>query len=460
MRKKITINKKETKTKLIILFFIAIVLAASCFFYQPIENALGIGEVAASGQFVDIEVVNSSDMVVHYIDVKQADCTFIELPDGTTMLIDSGDKATADDVVKYIQAVLGTSKTIDYFVLTHSDSDHVGGAAKVFDAFEIKNIYRPFALAGTCPKDKKNTTANFVCAEIEDLSAAYEFMLSNEILKDNAEDYPRIVTETYLEVVDKIYAERYNGNSLRPNITVNYDGITISSTDADKPFEIEFYAPLVVNSDITLTYMGATSTQGYATKAYGATTSTGKNAISPVIRLEYLGNKFLFTGDIYNTAEKNVVDNLSNSDREDLADITVYQAGHHGASNSNSEEFLNVITPKYTVVSSNNEGNDYEHPSEEFLERIANLPHDITDYLLRTDQQGTIVFGVSNVGDIAYSTNVQITYPVFELRWWQIAVGLFVVSAVVLFNVKYVNKSTKKSSKKTTKTTYSYAKRR
>ncbi len=450
MRKKIKLNKIEIKHKVIILFFVAIILIASCFFSGPIENALGIGEISDSGAFVGVDVVNNSNMMVHYIDVKQADCTFIELPDGKTMLIDSGDRATASDVVEYITAVLGTSKTIDYFVLTHSDSDHIGGAPSILDAFEIKNIYRPFALAGKYSSDNTTALENFTCNEKEDLSSLYTFMLQDSTLKANAKQLPRVKTTIYNTVIDKIYSEKYNNSTQYASVCVNYDGLTIVSSDEQNPYEIEFYAPLVLDPK-TPVESKALHTSGYVTKGYGATSAKGFNAISPVIRIEYLDNKFLFTGDIYEDAEAEVVASFEGQDIEELSNITVYQAGHHGAKNSNTQEFLNIINPTYTVVSSNNEGNDYNHPSEEFLNRLKKLNHQVTDYLLRTDQQGTIVFGVDEKGEIAYSANVQVTQSIFAVSWWQIAVGIFIVVAILLFNIKYKSKSNTKSGQKKTK---------
>lgn len=446
MRKKIKLNKIEVKHKLIILVILAIILVASCFFSGPIENALGIGEVSESGAFAGVDVVNNSNMVVHYIDVKQADCTLIELPDGKTMLIDSGDRATASDVVEYITAVLGTSKIIDYFVLTHSDSDHVGGAPAIFDAFEIKNIYRPFAIAGKYSNSETTALENFTCNANEDLAGLYNYMLSNDALKATAKQLPRAKSSIYNTVVEKMYSEKYGNDTQYASVCVNYDGLTIISDDELNPYEIEFYAPLVMDPRTPIDSWTSYTT-GFITKGYGATSAKGFNAISPVIRIEYLNNKFLFTGDIYEDAETDVVNSLEGQDREELSNITVYQAGHHGAKNSNTQELLNLINPTYTVVSSNNEGNDYNHPSEEFLKRLKKLNHEVTDYLLRTDQQGTIVFGVDSVGNISYSANVQITQAIFEVRWWQIAVGIFIVATVVLFNIKYQSKTQNKQKK-------------
>ena len=78
-------------------------------------------------------------MRVHFIDVGQADSTFIELGNGQTMLIDAG--LGGDDVVDYIRDLQYSS--IDFVVATHPHDDHIGGMATVFDSFEIGKMYMP-----------------------------------------------------------------------------------------------------------------------------------------------------------------------------------------------------------------------------------------------------------------------------------------------------------------------------
>lgn len=46
--------------------------------------------------------VEYQDLIVHFIDVGQGDSTFIELPNGETMLIDAGEREYGDRVVAYI----------------------------------------------------------------------------------------------------------------------------------------------------------------------------------------------------------------------------------------------------------------------------------------------------------------------------------------------------------------------
>lgn len=86
----------------------------------------------------------SDDMVVHFIDVGQADSIFIELPNDECMLIDAGEKDQADKITAYIYNQ--GYDTIDYVVATHPHSDHIGGMADVVNSFTIKNFYMTAAV--------------------------------------------------------------------------------------------------------------------------------------------------------------------------------------------------------------------------------------------------------------------------------------------------------------------------
>ena len=451
MRRTYKLSRKELIIKSIIILFVGVVLAVSCLFSSQIESMLHIGKTQASGDYVKLDELNTSELaadnfIVHYVDVGQGDCTFIELPDGKNMLIDTGDVATADNVVDYLHAVLGTSLVIDYMVITHSDQDHIGGATAVLAAFEVQNIYRPFAISGTYADDS-TALANFTPNAAEDLGDYFVTMASStdNNLKNNASKLPRVTTNIYKNVVEAIYAEG-------ANVCVNHDELTLSSTQVGIEFSIKWYAPLCVKSSETNSIVDIAAhtnhTTGYVTKGYGANTAEGKNAVSPIIKLEYKEKKYLFSGDIYDSAEKDVVENLTTEEKQELANITAYQAGHHGASNSNCVELLNIITPTYTVVSAG-KNNKYKHPTEEFLNRIKALPHDRNDYLLRTDLQGTIVFVEDNTGTVKYAANVEISQKVFEVEWWQLALGIFVIVAVfvICFRINNIKQSVKSAKK-------------
>lgn len=82
----------------------------------------------------------AEQMRVTFIDVGKGDCILLE-KDGVFALIDAGYEDTSDDVISFLkkQGV----ETLDAFIVTHYDKDHVGGAAAVAQAFAVKQCYLP-----------------------------------------------------------------------------------------------------------------------------------------------------------------------------------------------------------------------------------------------------------------------------------------------------------------------------
>lgn len=104
------------------------------------------------------------------------------------------------------------------------------------------------------------------------------------------------------------------------------------------------------------------------------------NNYSPVIKLTYFNNSFLFTGDAAFESEKEILQ--KNSD----LNADVIKIGHHGSSTSTSPDFLKAVNPKIAVISVG-KNNDYGHPSSETLSLLNR--NKIKIY--RTDLNGTIV---------------------------------------------------------------------
>lgn len=92
-------------------------------------------------------VYSENALRVHFIDVGQADCTLVELPQGKTMLIDAGNNDDGDDVVSYLK-MCGIEK-VDVLVGTHPHEDHIGGLDDVINSFEIGEIYMPKVQSNT-----------------------------------------------------------------------------------------------------------------------------------------------------------------------------------------------------------------------------------------------------------------------------------------------------------------------
>lgn len=90
--------------------------------------------------------------------------------------------------------------------------------------------------------------------------------------------------------------------------------------------------------------------------------------------------------DILITGDRNAFGERSLLRHEDIPDVDILIAGHHGSKYSSCEELLATSAPEIVCVSVGEE-NPYGHPASEALERFANFG--CTVY--RTDQHGTIV---------------------------------------------------------------------
>lgn len=84
--------------------------------------------------------INKEELNIFYLDVGQADSTFVTI-NGYNMLIDSGNEQDGYCIVQFLKAQ--DINKIDYFILTHCDEDHMGGAYKVIEELEIGTLYMP-----------------------------------------------------------------------------------------------------------------------------------------------------------------------------------------------------------------------------------------------------------------------------------------------------------------------------
>lgn len=105
------------------------------------------------------------------------------------------------------------------------------------------------------------------------------------------------------------------------------------------------------------------------------------NADSIVIKMEYGGTTYLFTGDA----------NYEVENSRSWPKIDILKVGHHGSNSSSTAKFLNQIQPKIALISCG-KNNDYGHPGESTMKRLEKIGATI----YRTDKNQTILITQEN----------------------------------------------------------------
>lgn len=95
-------------------------------------------EVQEGGADTTVTAESIATMEVHFIDVGQGDATLIKNGD-YTMLIDAAENDKGSAVQLYLQKQ-GVEK-LDYLILTHTDSDHIGGADVIIEKFQVDTVF-------------------------------------------------------------------------------------------------------------------------------------------------------------------------------------------------------------------------------------------------------------------------------------------------------------------------------
>ncbi len=178
-------------------------------------------------------------------------------------------------------------------------------------------------------------------------------------------------------------------------LETEHTGITIKNLVVAKYGDMESLSELIKlakENNVNIIYMDAgqklTEENGILIECLfptsGSTYSDSNNS-SMVLEMEYQGKSFLFTGDIGEESEAQILDTYVN------LNCDVLKVPHHGSKYSSTSEFLNAISPEAAIISCGL-NNSYGHPADETLERI----NDAGAEIYRTDKHGAIIMYVED----------------------------------------------------------------
>lgn len=108
------------------------------------------------------------------------------------------------------------------------------------------------------------------------------------------------------------------------------------------------------------------------------------NNNSIVCKLNYKSFSMLFTGDIEEMAEKQILQEYKNNLQ--ILESTILKVGHHGSKTSSIEQFIETVNPRIALIGVG-ENNKFGHPNDEVINRLQK--HKIKIY--RTDKMGEII---------------------------------------------------------------------
>lgn len=106
-----------------------------------------------------------------------------------------------------------------------------------------------------------------------------------------------------------------------------------------------------------------------------------ENDNSIVIYMNLDGIKILMMGDASDNVEHDILN------RYDLNNIDILKIGHHGSNTSSSRTFIDIVSPKYSIISVG-KNNKFGHPNIETLNNIKGSK------IYRTDNDGSIMFEI------------------------------------------------------------------
>ena len=358
------VAKRHWKAILVILLLLVVLFVVAYYMgwidlliakFRPDDNDDEVVLSTAGGY--ETTVTQFDDLKVTFLDVGQADCIIVQLPDGKNMIIDSGDFNSDQDVIEAFTTA-NEIDTFHYLLLTHQDRDHVGNMDWVLENYKVNFIFRP-----------NNYSSHSMAS-----SLPAEF---NPVITD--EDAYISTSAAYAEFMVAAYnegctVELFNKDSDFTN--------TMILGEEKKTYSFDFLTPTATREQVKY---------------------ENPNDYSPIFVLEYAGRTIMFNGD----AEEEALEEYLTTYSGNYKNIDVLKVGHHGSFNATSSAFLNAVDPEIAVIQCGL-GNDYGHPHQQVLDMFTSYGN---VELYRTDTNGTITLSVSASGEMDTTlTRTDLTY--------------------------------------------------
>ena len=172
-------------------------------------------------------------------------------------------------------------------------------------------------------------------------------------------------------------------------VNVKHQFVSVEDVDSDNPEFVHIISKgdKMENGSITIECLSPENKGVSVPGSEGNKREESLNDMSLVLKVMYENDKnhfsMLYTGDISSEVEQALINDPQIKDK--LKNIDYLSVPHHGSKYSSSEQFINTVNPKVSVISSG-KNNSYGHPHKETLERLELVDTSI----YRTDELGQI----------------------------------------------------------------------
>lgn len=323
-------------------------------------NAYG---TAASEDMPTLSAWQQGYMDIHHISTGRGNCTFMILPDGTTMMVDAGDNGPANDdsklsrvpdesltpaewIVRYVTHFMdeaGLPVKLDHMLVSHFHYDHVG----VGDNTYPWSPDGKYLMTGVPYVGSTLEIDNFVDRAYPD----YDFPYTGYFDKGVFRDY--VMMDNYLKFLESDY-NRLNKIS----------GFEVGASDqfALKTPRNDFSIRNVYANGQLWTGSGVSSASIVPSELTQSELQGAENQWSAVVNISYGDFDYHTGGDINGTelfdAEAEVAKRVGETD--------VFHCNHHACDDSMHADVLLSTNPQVFVVPAWETG----HPGEEALSRM------------------------------------------------------------------------------------------
>lgn len=304
-------EKTKSKIKTV---FVAVIASALLIFtlFITFGKSFGVPSWSDVYSLFGVSENLNADFSASFLSVGNADACFIQCGD-KNLIIDTGLRNDYDKLSSFFHRHNVTH--FDAMILSHADSDHIGGASDLLDEFSIDTIYMP-----QIPNEQLPNSVEYI-------------NLANSVKENNLDvTYPRFgdniaIGDLSIEFImpDKVY-DNINDNSLVFKLTYK-DSSFLFTGDISSNVEKD-----MLNSDKEL------KSDVLKAAHHGSKTSSSKDflsAVSPEITVVSVGtsndslpdyttmarlNKF--SSELYSTSDDKTV--VINSDGNNLKVFTGY----------------------------------------------------------------------------------------------------------------------------------------